>query len=110
MIDQVWIAVEHTADLEVTVQPAATREAALAWLVSRIDEQEWRHFLAALARNGDESAGTPPEKSGGDPRAVLEFWWGPAEQPEPADGSLAFGAGTDNHVSVARMPVLPADG
>lgn len=102
---EVWIAVQHSPE-RVTVQPAASREAALGWLVSQIDDAEWAAFLAALEGNHDETAGHAPEKSG-DPRTVLEFWYGPGEQ--SSDGGLEFGAAADTYATVSRMAVLPAD-
>jgi hypothetical protein len=103
-VTHVWIAVENTwAGLE--VQPAASREAALRWLTTRVVPAEWANYARREDRPAGEDLDTDPAKV--DPMVLLSHWHGPVD--EDTEDVLSFGLGEDNHAYIARKPVFGAD-
>lgn len=79
MSSTVWVAVIN--DVEVThARACATREAALVWVVTKIDQTYWEVLFDQLPP--EERAGLHRDKSEADPERVIRAYAGAGEDPE----------------------------
>jgi len=98
----VWVAVMSGAGIELFVQPAATRAAALACLVGQIDDAEWRAYAASPSVRA-EFGDLPADKWATPAERVLTAWVGDVEPSD--DRTVTFGRGQDVFAAVLLRDV-----